>query len=164
MPYREFIKKAGTIIFGAVVIIWVLASLPIGVAYGSEASLLGKIGQLIAPIFAPLGFGHWSFAIALIFGFVAKEVIIGTLGTLYGIGNLSLAAALPSYITPLGALSFLFFVLLYIPCLATIAVIRKETRSLKFAIAQVSVTVLTAWIVSFIIYHSGSLLKAIGIR
>ncbi|HBF37478.1 MAG TPA: ferrous iron transport protein B, partial [Firmicutes bacterium] len=107
---REFIKKAGTIIIGSVLVIWTLASLPVGVAYGSETSLLGKIGHLISPFFKPLGFGDWTFAVALIFGIVAKEVIIGTLGTLYGVGTTPLAHALPKFITPLGAISFLFFV------------------------------------------------------
>ena len=96
---REFVKKAGTIIFGSVVITWLLASLPWGVEYGSQESILGNFGKVIAPIFEPLGFGHWTFAVALLFGVVAKEVIIGTLGTLFSAGGETLATVLPGQIS-----------------------------------------------------------------
>ncbi|MHC1720339.1 MAG: ferrous iron transport protein B [Clostridiaceae bacterium] len=154
----EFIKKAGTIILGAVLIIWILASLPSGVSYGSEESLLGRLGSMISPIFAPLGFGHWSFSVALIFGLASKETIIGTLGTLYGVGQETLISAIPMHITPLGALSFMFFVLLYVPCMATIAVIKQESGSWKLAAMQPLVTISVAWIVSFAVYHIGMLI------
>jgi ferrous iron transport protein B len=148
-----FVKKAGTLILGAVVIIWLLASFPWGVTYGSEDSWLGRIGQFIAPIFEPLGFGHWSFAIALIFGLVAKEVIIGTMGTLHGVSEESFLDVLPALISPAGALAFLVFVLLYVPCLAVVATMKKETGSWKFTILHaLSVTVI-AWIASFITYR-----------
>jgi ferrous iron transport protein B len=155
---KEFMKKAGTIIIGSVLVIWILASLPIGVSYGSEASLLGQLGHLISPLFKPLGFGHWTFAVALIFGVVAKEVIIGTLGTLYGVGTNALVTAIPKFISPLGALSFLFFVMLYIPCLATIAVIRQESGGWKYTILQPLVTLSIAWLVAFLVFHLGLLL------
>lgn len=154
----EFVKRAGTIIFGSVLIIWMLASLPVGIAYGSADSLLGQVGYLISPLFAPLGFGHWTFSVALIFGVVNKEIIIGTLGTLYGVGQSTLISAIPMYLTPLGALSFMFFVLLYTPCLATIAMIRQESGSLKYAVLQPLVTISIAWLVSFLVYHVGLLL------
>ena len=153
----EFIKRAGTIIFGSVLIVWVLASLPVGVSYGSPDSLLGQFGHLLSPVFAPLGFGHWTFSVALIFGVVNKEIIIGTLGTLYGVGKSALFSAIPMYITPLGALSFMFFVLLYIPCLATIAVIKQESGSWKYAILQPIATISIAWLISFLVYHAGLL-------
>lgn len=152
---KSFLRKAGTIIFGSVLIIWVLASFPLGVDYGSEDSLIGLVGKQITPLFRPLGFGHWTFAVALIFGVVAKEVIIGTLGTLHGVGSEALASILPGHLSPLGAISFLFFVLLYLPCLATIAVIRKETNSLKLTLLQLLVSFSIAWIVSFLVYNIG---------
>ncbi len=155
---KEFIKKAGTIIIASVLVIWTLASLPAGVVYGSEASLLGKMGHFISPFFKPLGFGDWTFAVALIFGVVAKEVIIGTLGTLYGVGATTLAQALPKFITPLGALSFLFFVSLYIPCMATIATIRQESGGWKYAVLQPVFTISIAWLVAFGVYHLGLML------
>ena len=150
---REFMKKAGTIIFGSVLVIWILASLPAGVAYGSEASFLGRIGKFITPIFQPLGFGHWTFTVALLFGIVAKETIIGTLGTLYGAGNQTFSAAIAGHLSPAGGLAFLFFVLLYIPCLATIAIIRKESGSWKFTLLQSLTTVFIAWTISFAVFH-----------
>jgi ferrous iron transport protein B len=153
-----FIKKAGSIILISVIVIWFLASLPLGIEYGSEFSLLGKIGKLISPIFKPTGFEHWTFSVALLFGLVAKEVVIGTLGTLHGVGQEGLMTVIPNYITPLGALALLFFVLLYIPCLATIAVIKKETGSWKFTFIQVTTTLIIAWIVSFSIYNIGLIL------
>ncbi|MCG2789247.1 MAG: hypothetical protein L6305_01310 [Actinomycetia bacterium] len=134
-----------------------LASLPAGVSYGSSDSLLGQFGHLLSPLFAPLGFGHWTFSVALIFGVVNKEIITGTLGTLYGVGKSALFSAIPMYITPLGALSFMFFVLLYIPCLATIAVIKQESGSWKYAILQPIATISIAWLVSFLVYHVGLL-------
>ena len=149
----SFIKKAGSIILLTVIIIWFLASFPFGVQYGSQFSLLGKIGKLISPIFKPLGFGHWTFSIALLFGLVAKEVVVSTLGTLYGIGKEGLITIIPNYITPAGALAFLFFSLLYIPCLYTIAVIKKETQSWKFTFVQIATTILIAWLISFSIYN-----------
>lgn len=155
---KEFIKKAGTIIIASVLVIWTLASLPAGVVYGSEASLLGKIGHFISPVFKPLGFGDWTFAVALIFGVIAKEVIIGTLGTLYGVGATTLAQALPKFITPLGALSFLFFVSLYIPCMAAIATIRQESGGWKYTILQPVFTISIAWLVAFGVYHLGLML------
>lgn len=153
-----FIKKAGTIILAAVIIIWFLASFPFGVQYGSQFSLLGKMGKLISPIFKPLGFGHWTFSIALLSGLIAKETVVSTLGTLYGIGQEGLTTIMPDYITPSGALAFLFFSLLYIPCLATIAVIKKETGSWKFTLVQILTTILIAWVVSFSIYNLGLIL------
>ncbi|MCD6149378.1 ferrous iron transport protein B [bacterium] len=153
-----FIKKAGTIIFAAVVIIWVLANLPAGTEYGSQETIIGIVGEKLSCIFEPLGFGHWTFAVTLLFGVAAKEIIIGTLGTLHGVSGEGLLSVIPNCITPLGALSFLIFVLLYSPCVATIAVIKKETDSWKFTIAQVAATLIIAWIVSFLFYNTGLLL------
>jgi len=153
----EFIKKAGTIIFASVLVVWTLASLPAGVAYGSAESLIGQLGYWLSPLFMPLGFGHWTFSVALIFGIASKEIIIGTLGTLYGVGQAALISAIPMYITPLGALSFMFFVLLYIPCLATIAIIRQESGSWKYTVLQLMATLTLAWFVSFLVYRTGLL-------
>lgn len=150
-----FIKKAGTIILAAVIAVWLLASLPVGTEYSSQETFLGKLGELFSPIFQPLGFGYWTFSVALLSGLVAKEVIIGTLGTLHGVNGTGLASIIPQYITPLGALSFLIFTLLYIPCLATIAVIKKETGSWKITLAHALATIIIAWIVSFLFYNVG---------
>lgn len=155
---KHFIQKAGTIILIAVLVIWFLASFPFGVDYGSRQSLLGEIGQVISPIFKPLGFGDWTFSVALIFGFVAKEVVIGTLGTLYGVGEEGLINVLPRVMTPLSALSLMVFVLLYVPCMATVAVIRRETNSWKWTIFQVVASTLIAWLAAFAVFNLGRIL------
>jgi len=151
MRSKMFLTKAGTVIFSAVVIIWIMASLPFGVEYGSENSFIGYVGKAIAPVFAPLGFGYWQVAVALIFGLVAKEIVVSTLGTLLG-GAESLSMALPKFFTPASAVSFMVFVLLYVPCIATIAVIKKEVGT-KWAWFTVMYLMILAYIVSFITYN-----------
>lgn len=159
-----FIKKAGTIILTFSVIIWFLASFPVGVEYGSQESLAGNIGQTVAPVFEPLGFGNWQSSVALMFGFVAKEVVVGTFGTLYGVddvesvsGSTSLTSSLQNDFTPLSAYAFMAFVLLYIPCMAVLAVVKRETNSWKWPLIMVVYTTVIAWVVSFIIYQGGLL-------
>ncbi len=155
---KLFMIKAGTVIFGTVLIIWFLSSVPFGVEYGSEASAVGIIGKAIAPVFSPLGFGNWQAAVSLFFGFVAKEVVVGSMGTLYGVGEEGLATVLQGSFTPLSAYAFMVFVLLYVPCLTVLATIKRETNSWKWpAITAVYLTVV-AWIVSFIVYQGGLLL------
>lgn len=153
-----FLKKAGTIIFGVIIIIWLLSSLPFGVEYASEQSVVGMMGKVIAPVFKPLGFGTWQVTVALIFGFVAKEVVVGTFGTLYSVGEAGLGEALQGTFTPLSAYAFMVFVLLYVPCMAVIAVIKRETNSWKWPIFTTVYTTVVAWIVAFIVYQGGLLL------
>jgi ferrous iron transport protein B len=158
-----FIKKAGSIILAFSVIIWLLASLPIGVPYASHESLAGTIGQTIAPVFVPLGFDNWQSGVALTFGLVAKEVIVSTFATLHGAtGAVTdsdlLSLALRQYFTPLSAYSFLVFVLLYSPCVATLAVIKKETGSYKWVLFVIANTLLVAYITALIIYQGGKLI------
>ncbi|MFC1768362.1 ferrous iron transport protein B [Nanoarchaeota archaeon] len=150
----QFLKKAGTIIFVAVIIIWSLSSLPLGVEYASQESYIGQIGSFISPVFGPLGFGNWQTSVALLSGLVAKEVIVGTFGTLFG-GEETVIDSLHETFTPLSAYAFLVFVLLYIPCFGVIAVIKKETQSWRWPIFISVYTVIVAWIVSFIVYQGG---------
>jgi len=151
-----FVKKAGTIIFLAVVLVWLLSSLPKGVEYASSNSLIGKFGKLLAPIFKPAGFGFWQAAVSLIFGILAKEVVVGTLGTLFGVGEEGLKAVLPQYFTPLSAYAFLIMTLIYIPCIATIAVIKRETNW-KWTILAVGYSLILGWVLSVIFYQIGKL-------
>jgi ferrous iron transport protein B len=153
-----FIKKAGTIIFSVVVLIWVLANLPLGVEYASAESLIGQFGQLVAPIFRPLGFGSWQAASSLVFGILAKEVVVGTLGVVYAAGEGGLRAALTANFSPLAAYSFLTMVLIYTPCIATLGAIKSETQSWKWPLITASYLFVLAWIVSFVIYQGGMLL------
>ncbi|PTX16154.1 ferrous iron transport protein B [Halanaerobium congolense] len=153
-----FLKKAGTIIFSVVVLIWVLANLPLGVEYASAESLIGQFGQLVAPIFKPLGFGSWQAASSLVFGILAKEVVVGTLGVVYAAGEGGLRAALTANFSPLAAYSFLTMVLLYTPCIATLGAIKSETQSWKWPLITASYLFVLAWVVAFIVYQGGMLL------
>ena len=152
-----FIKKAGTIILIAAIIIWVLSYFPAGVEYGSQESAIGTIGQVVAPVFAPLGFGEWQPAVALVFGLVAKEVVVSTFSSLFGVAEegAGLAAAMHGIFTPLTSFVFMVFVLLYIPCFAAIGTIKEETGGYKYPLMMCAVTLVTAYVVCFLIYNVG---------
>ncbi len=159
-----FIKKMGTIILVLSMIIWALSSLPVGVEYASQESVTGQIGTFIAPAFGPLGFGEWQASVAVIFGFLAKEVVVSTFGTIYGVGDDSsqddqgFITDIQGLFTPLSAYAFMVFVLLYIPCLAVLAAIRRETNSWKWPVFSAVYTLVVAYVVSFIVYQGGTLL------
>ncbi|NJD04367.1 MAG: ferrous iron transporter B, partial [Ruminiclostridium sp.] len=112
----------------------------------------------IAPVFRPAGFGIWEAAVALMFGVVAKEVVVGTLGTVYGAGEKGLAAALATAWTPLSAFSFMVMTLLYIPCVATIGAIRRETNSWGWTGFAMGYSLILGWIMAVLVYQVGSLL------
>jgi len=141
-----------------VILIWFLANLPFGVEYASQESVIGAVGTAIAPVFAPLGFGTWQNAVSLMFGVAAKEVVIGTFGTVYGVGESGLVAVLQNSFTPLSAYAFLVFVLLYVPCMATLAVMRRETNSWRWPLFVAAYTTGVAWVTAFIVYRGGLLL------
>ncbi|AZO96430.1 ferrous iron transport protein B [Halocella sp. SP3-1] len=155
---RLFIKKAGTLIFSVVVLIWLLSSLPLGVEYASQHSFIGKIGSFLSPLFAPLGLGNWQSTAALIFGILAKEVVIGTLGVVYSVGESGLSTAIAQNFTALSAYSLMVLTLLYTPCVATLGAIKRETNSWKWTIFSAVYTFVIAWIIAFIIYQLGSFL------
>ena len=125
---KHFLSRAGTVILAAVVVIWLLGSLPWGVEYASQNSVLGIVGGWLAPIFGPVGIGHWAIAVSLIAGFVAKEVVVATLGAVLTTGEGSIGAVLATQLGwgPLNAYAFMVFCLLYVSCVATIGVIRSE--------------------------------------
>lgn len=156
----SFIRKAGTVILFFSVVVWALASFPVEAEYASAESAIGIIGQKISPVFSPLGFGNWQSSVALLFGFVAKEVIVGTFGTLYGTTNAgtSLNIALQNDFTPLSAYAFMVFVLLYVPCVAVLAIVKKETNSWKWTFFLASYTTIIAWVSAFIVYQGGRML------
>ena len=156
---RLFLIKAGTIIFGVVVLVWLLSSLPWGVEYASAESWIGQIGSFIAPIFAPAGFGQWQAAVSLLFGFLAKEVVVGTMGAIFAVEEGILGGAIAAQLgwTPLIAFSFMVFCLLYVPCVATIGVIRGETNSWKWAGFAALYTTVVAWIAATLIFQVGRL-------
>ncbi len=158
---KAYIRKAGTIILLGAIIMWFLAYFPSGVEYGSENSYAGMIGKAIAPLLAPIGF-DWRITIALIFGFVAKEIVIGSLGVLYGVGEdeeaLSNSLENDPNIYPLNALGLMVFTLLYTPCIATVAVIKQETSSWKWTLFSITYSIAIAWIAAFIIFQVGRLI------
>lgn len=154
---KLFIIKSGTVIFGTVLVIWFLSSVPFGVEYGSEQSLVGIIGKFVSPIFTPLGFDNWQTAVSLFFGIIAKEVIIGSYGTLYGVGEEGLVPVLQGIFTPLSAIALLALILIYTPCLVVLAAIRRETNSWKWPIFTAVYLFILGWIVAFVIYQGGLL-------
>lgn len=150
---KGFIEKAFTIIFVASIIIWFLQTFDakFNVAKSPEQSLLAMIGSLVAPIFAPLGFGDWRVSTALITGFTAKESVVSTLTVLMG-GNAELVSTL---FTPFTAAVFLVFTLLYTPCVAAIATVKREMGGTKAAVATVIIQCAIAWCVAFLIHAVG---------
>ncbi|OHD06467.1 MAG: ferrous iron transport protein B [Spirochaetes bacterium GWD1_27_9] len=153
---KHYFIKAGTIIFVASAILWVLSYFPVGVEFGGEHSLIGRLGKIISIIFIPLGF-DWKMTVGLITGVVAKEVVISTLSVLYSASD-SFTVVLPTLINPIIGFSYLAFILIYTPCLATIAVIKSETNSTKWAIISLVYSITLAWIVSFLISNVGGLI------
>ncbi len=157
---KDFIVKAFTIIFVATVIIWVFQSFDykFNLVEDSQNSLLASIGRFIAPIFAPLGFGTWEASTALITGLTAKEAVVSTLAILTGAGDSeSLGLLLPNLFTPLQAFSFLTFSLLYMPCVAAMAAVKRELGGLGKAAGMMAAQTGIAWIVTFIVYNIGRL-------
>ncbi len=157
---KGFLRKAGTIILAASIIIWVLSSVPFGVDYGSQESAIGQIGTAIEPVFAPLGFGEWQPAVAILFGLVAKEVVVSTFSSLFGVDEQVqvLSQHVDDLFTPLSAYAFMAFVLLYVPCFATIGTIKQETNGWRWPLTMSAITLVTGYIVALIIYQGGSLL------
>lgn len=154
---KGFLRKAGTIIFSVSIIVWVLSNFNFSGMTEINSSFIAAIGKFISPIFIPLGFASWQNSVALLTGIMAKEVVVGTMGVIYG-GNLT--KVLPTVFTPLSAISFLVFVLLYTPCISLIATMKKEYGG-KMAIFSVIYQLVLAWIVSFIVFNGGSLILRI---
>lgn len=146
---KGFLKKAGTIIFAISVLVWFLSNFSMSGMVDIDDSFLAQIGSVIAPIFAPLGFGNWQESVALLTGLMAKEVVVGTLEVLYAGG---LETAILNTFTMASGLSFLVFVLLYTPCISVIATMKKEF-STKFAAFSLVYQFAVAWIMSYAVYH-----------
>ena len=166
-----YIKKAGTVILVGCILIWSLSALPLHAQGDLSKSYIARIGRFIEPAIKPLGF-DWKIGTALISGIVAKEIVVGTLGVLYGAekGQQSHSTSLRNALredkypdgrrvfTPLIAYALMVFVLLYIPCLSTAAVIRKESGSWGWMFFSISYSTFLAWLAVFIVYQGGRLL------
>jgi len=159
---RDFMQRAFTVIFLATLIIWFLQSFDLRLNPVSEGadSILAVIGQSISVVFTPLGFSDWRASTALITGFTAKEAVISTLAVLTGASVKTLGLTLQTLFTPLSAFSFLIFTLLYTPCVAAMATVRRELGNLKGTVAVIVYQTGFAWLVAFGVYQIGRLLGA----
>ncbi|MDD6883678.1 MAG: ferrous iron transport protein B [Eubacteriales bacterium] len=157
---RDFLERAFTVIFVATIIIWFLQTFDtrLNVVSDSANSLLAIIGRWIAPIFRPLGFGDWRVVTSLISGFSAKEAVVSTLSVLTNTGVAELGGVLSGLFQPLAAVSFLLFTLLYTPCVAAVATIRRELGSRLATLGVVVMQCGVAWLVGFVVYQIGGLL------
>lgn len=157
---KDFLVRAFTIIFIATIVIWFLQTFDtrLNVVQVSENSMLAGIGKLISPIFAPLGFANWKAATALITGFTAKEAVVSTLAVLLGTSTADLPAALQSLFTPLSAAAFLVFTLLYTPCIAAVAAVKREMNSSLNAFFVVLYQTGLAWLLALLVFQGGRLL------
>lgn len=175
---KFFLKKMGGIILAGSVIVWVLSSFPQGITSSTpetagnryegsdnlEDSYIERMGKFLAPVFAPIGI-DWRGSVAIITGLVAKELVVSTMGVIYAAEDEDETEALKTALTRSGmtrasALSFMVFVLIYMPCIATISTIRHETNSWKWTIFSIGYSTSLAWITAFVVYHGA---KTIGI-
>ncbi len=177
---KMFLKKMGGIILIGSIVVWALSAFPRNVQYSSdystetnkvtvfheaekiERSFMGSIGKTLEPLFSPIGI-DWRGGVALVTGFVAKEIVVSTMGVLYAAedekGSEALKnALLSSGMTPLSALSMMVFVLLYLPCLATVAAIKRETGSFKWMFFSIAYNTSIAWFAAFCVYQGGKIL------
>lgn len=152
---KDFLTRAFTVIFMATVIIWFLQTfdLRLNVVEDSTSSILASVGRLVAPVFAPLGFGDWRMVTALVSGFTAKEAVVSTFGVILGVSSEQLRTALHTLFTPASAASFLTFCLLYTPCVAAVATIKRELASTWRTIAVVLSQCTVAWVAAYIVYQ-----------
>lgn len=156
---KSFIRKAFTVIFVATLVIWFLQSVDTTFNFTSDSSvsILAEIGRFLSPVFAPLGLGDWRLTTSIITGLTAKEAVVSTLAVLFGVASESLSAVLSAAFSPLQGFCFLAFVVLYMPCVAAVAAVRKELGSgWKAVLAMFSQTVV-AYLVTLIIYNVGTL-------
>ena len=164
---KDYLTKAGTTIFLASIVLWfVLNSGPSGFVTEVSESFAAKFGHLLVPVLKPAGLGSWQIAVALISGISAKEVVVSSFSVLYGISNINSAAGMAeltgvlsaSGFGPANAYALMIFCLLYTPCIATIATIKRETHSLKWTIGMVLFQLVLAWAAAVLVFQVGSLL------
>ncbi len=155
LEVRHFLVRASKIIVTGVVVVWLLTHLPYGVAPASAESYAGIVGHWMQPVLSPLGIDE-KLTIALIFGFVAKEVVIGALAVIYGLEGNALSAQITQSLNWVQACSFMIFCLIYTPCLSTIATLRSESRSLRFTALALAWPLGLAWLFSFVFYQAST--------
>ena len=160
---KGFLIKAGTLILLMSMVLWLLQSFDFSLHMVDDAaqSMLGTLGSWIAPIFAPLGFGFWQAAVALLTGLIAKEMVVSSLSMFYGFAltatSAQVAAAMTGF-TPLSALSMLVFILLYVPCVAAVSTLAREMNSVKWTLFSIAWQLGMAYIAAFLVHTVGLLL------
>ncbi len=155
---RHFLNRASKFIIAGVVLVWLLTHFPAGAAPASPQTWAGMIGAFLSPLLDPIGINQ-QLAIALIFGFVAKEIVIGSLAVIYGMEGTALMGLMGHQLDWVQAYSFMLFTLIYTPCLSTIATIRSESKSLPFTLLAVGWPLGLAWLLSFAFYQGA---RALG--
>ncbi|GGY05206.1 ferrous iron transport protein B [Paludibacterium paludis] len=148
---RAFLELASTFILVGVVMVWLLTHIPAG----ANRTLADALGDVFAPVLDPIGIRH-ELAVALLFGFVAKEILLGSMAVIYGVPEAGLGGALIQHLDWMSAMSFLLFTLIYVPCVSTISAIHRESRSVAFTSLNVGWSLLLAWVVSFVFYQTAT--------
>ncbi len=154
----HFLRRASQFIIAGVVLVWLLTNLPPSAAPAGADTFAGMIGAWLHPVFAPIGINE-QLTIALIFGFVAKEIVIGSLAVIYGLSGDALGNALGQQLDWVQAYSFMLFTLIYTPCLSAIATLRSESKNNGFTLLVLAWSLALAWLVSFVFYQSA---RALG--
>lgn len=154
---RHFLLRASKFIIAGVVLVWLLTHFPADAGVAGPQTLAGTIGHWLSPILSPIGIDE-RLAVALIFGFVAKEIVIGSLAVIYHAQIQNLSNTMAGQLNWLQAYSFMLFTLIYTPCLSTVATIRSESKSLAFTIFSVAWPLVLAWLLSFLFYQGARLL------
>ncbi len=165
---KDYLSKAGTVIFIASVIMWGILNFgPSGYVTDISQSFGSLIGKVVSPLFEPVGLGYWQIVVALIAGIAAKEVVVSSCSVLFGIQNITSSSGMSSMVSALGAIGFgaanayslMVFCLLYVPCAASIAVMKRELGSSGKTALIILYQLSVAWLMSFIAYHAGLLLS-----
>lgn len=161
---KDYLQKAGTTIFVASIVIWIILNFgPSGMVADMSQSFGASLGKLLVPILAPAGLGLWQIGVSLISGIAAKEVVVSSMAVLFQAGNINSETGMPGFLAilgqygfgPVNAYAFMVFCLLYVPCAATIATMRKELNSRKLTLAAVALQLGVAWLMAVLVYQIG---------
>ena len=158
LEVRHFLSRATSFIIAGVVLVWLLTHIPFSAQPAGPATISGMIGHWLHPVFSPIGINE-QLTVALIFGFVAKEIVIGSLAVIYGLAGSQLSGILSHQLDWVEAYSFMLFTLIYTPCLSTIATLKSESKSTGFMLFSITWSLTLAWLVSFIFYQAA---RALG--
>lgn len=165
---KDYLSKAGTTIFVASIVIWFILNFGInGMVENPSDSFGAVIGRVLVPVLAPAGLGMWQIGVALLSGVSAKEVVVSSFAVLFGVSNANSATGMATIVAniqsinpgfgPLNAYCLMLFCLLYVPCVATVATVKKESGSWKFAVGMIAFQLILAWVVSTMVFQIGSL-------